>query len=236
DYELAPNSVAAGADNNGTNGDGEDEDAVSIPMTVVDGTPFTISVPVNTTVTGTKHLYGWIDFNGDGIFNDNEAVVVSGSVTAGTPGHFVLTWNNTSFAPSVLAAGKVYARLRLSAVSLSNSNSGNTTLIDTRSYGGSNASGEIEDYQFDVIDEGYDYGDAPAEYARNRDGAPSIYPRQVLSSVLRLGATVDIEASAQTVAMGADNNGTNGDGSDEDGITALMPVYKGIAYTTDVSV
>lgn len=236
DYELAPNSVAAGADNNGTNGDGEDEDAVSIPMTVVDGTPFTISVPVNTTVTGTKYLYGWIDFNGDGIFNGNEAVVVSGSVTAGTPDHFVLTWNNTSFAPSVLAAGKVYARLRLSAVSLSNSNSGNTTLIDTRSYGGSNASGEIEDYQFDVIDEGYDYGDAPAEYARNRDGAPSIYPRQVLSSVLRLGATVDIEASAQTVAMGADNNGTNGDGSDEDGITALMPVYKGIAYTTDVSV
>ena len=235
DYELEPSSVAAGADNNGINGDGEDEDAVSTPMMVVDGTPFTISVPVNTTITGTKYLYGWIDFNGDGVFNGNEAVVVSGSVTAGTPSHFVLTWNN-SFAPSVLAEGKVYARLRLSALSLSNSNSGNATLIDTRSYGGSNASGEVEDYQFDVIAEGYDYGDAPAEYARNREGATSIYPRQVLSSVLRLGATIDTEPSAHTVPMGADNNGVNGDGLDEDGITTLLPIYKGIAYSTDVSV
>src|SRR5690606_26066611 len=152
-----------------------------------------VSVPVTTTVTGTNYFSGCLDFKVDRIFRVNEAGVVGGSVTAATAGDLVCAWNNTAVAASDVAAGLVSARLRLSAVSPSNSNSGHTTLIDTRSYGGSNASGEIEDYQFDVIDEGYDYGDAPAEYARNRDGAPSIYPRQVLSSVLRLGATVDIE-------------------------------------------
>ncbi|MFP3548852.1 hypothetical protein SB748_36290, partial [Rhizobium sp. SIMBA_035] len=78
-------------------------------------------------------------------------------------------------------------RFRLSAASLTYANA--ATLIDTRSYNGSNAFGEIEDYQFDVVSDVYDYGDAPSLYSRNQSGA-NIEPRQALSSVLKLGETI----------------------------------------------
>ncbi|MFD2034650.1 GEVED domain-containing protein [Belliella marina] len=237
DYELAPNSVAPGVDNNGLNGDGEDEDGISVPQTITSGAPFSIVVPINTTVTGTKQLYGWIDFNGDGFFNGNEAALASGSVTAGTTGYFTLTWNNTEVSPAVLAEGKTYVRLRLSGAALTNTNSGNTTLIDTRSYGGSNAVGEIEDYQF-LVSDLYDYGDAPITYDMNKFGTdPEHYlpARQAPSPLLRLGELVEAESAPNSVADGADNNGTNGDGAEEDAI-ALMPVHRGTIYYSRVSV
>ncbi|WP_027383896.1 GEVED domain-containing protein [Epilithonimonas caeni] len=233
DYEFAPQSVAAGADNNGTNGDGADEDAFSSPLTITSGSQFTMSVPVTTKTTGTKYLYGWIDFNGDGVFNGNEAATTSGSIVAGTAGQLRLTWTNTNASPAVLAAGKVYVRLRLSSASLGTF--ANSPATDTRSYGGSTALGEVEDYRFNIVSGIYDYGDAPAIYSRNQVGS-NVEPRQSQSDVLRLGLTVDTEFAANTVAEGADNNGTNGDGTDEDGITTVMPVYKGTAYYSDVEV
>ncbi|MFP3835598.1 GEVED domain-containing protein [Chryseobacterium sp. SIMBA_028] len=233
DYELAPNNVAPGADNNGLNGDGADEDAFSAPLIITNGSQFTVSVPVNTKTTGTKYLYGWIDLNGDGIFNGNEAAMTSGRATAGDANNFTLTWTSPVASASVISSGKAYVRFRLSAASLTNANA--ATLIDTRSYNGSNAFGEIEDYQFDVVSDVYDYGDAPSLYSRNQSGA-NIEPRQALSSVLKLGETIDTEVSAHTVTANADNNGNNGDGVDEDGITKLMPIYKNTAYYTDVSV
>lgn len=235
DYELGAQSVAAGADNNGTNGDGSDEDAFSAPLTITNGSQFTVSVPVFAKTAGTKYLYGWIDFNGDGIFNGNEAAVTNSSIAAGATGNLALTWTATNASAAVLAAGKTYVRLRLMASTLSNSNSGNTALVDTRSYGGSTVLGEIEDYQFNIVNNIYDYGDAPANYSRNQSGV-NVEPRQSLSSALRLGATTDIEASANTVASGADNNSPNADGTDEDGITTMMPVYKGTNYYSNVSV
>ncbi|WP_426482957.1 beta strand repeat-containing protein [Chryseobacterium sp. R2ACT005] len=237
DYELINNAVASGDDNNGTNGDGADEDGVITPQTITSGTPFTLTVPVNTTVTGTKNLYAWIDFNGDGVFNGNEASAVSVSVTAGTTSNFTLTWNSTNASPSVISAGKTYVRLRLSGTALTNSNSANVVLIDTRSFGQGVDEGEIEDYQFQVSNL-YDYGDVPVNlYEYTKDAVPVYQPaRQASSSTLRLGNTVDIESAPNTVAANADNNGTNGDGTDEDGITSVMPVYKGINYYSKVSV
>lgn len=237
DYELTNNAVAPGADNNGTNGDGADEDGVMTPQTITSGAPFTLTVPINTTVTGTKNLYAWIDFNGDGIFNGNEAAAVSASVTAGTTSNLTLTWNSTNASASVISAGKTYVRLRLSGTALTNSNSANALLIDTRSFGQGVDEGEIEDYQFQVSNL-YDYGDVPANlYEYTRDAVPVYQPaRQASSSTLRLGNTVDIESAPNSVAANADNNGTNGDGTDEDGITSVMPVYKGINYYSKVSI
>ncbi|CAA7385778.1 immunoglobulin domain-containing protein [Chryseobacterium fistulae] len=237
DFELAPNSVIADADNNGTNGDGVDEDGVMIPQTITSGTPFSISLPIKTTVFGTKYLYGWIDFNGDGIFNGNEAATAS-SAFAPT-GNLMLNWPTTSFSPAVLTAGKVYVRFRLTDISLANANSGNTTLIDTRSYGLSLGNGEIEDYQF-LVDDKYDYGDAPESFDMDKDGTNNPLnfkpARQAPSSVLRLGSTVDTEITAQSVLPGADNNGSNGDGLDEDGISSVSPIYRNNIYYVKVSV
>ncbi|MEI3791241.1 MULTISPECIES: GEVED domain-containing protein [unclassified Chryseobacterium] len=237
DYELTNNAVAPGADNNGTNGDGADEDGIVTPQTITSGAPFTLTVPINTTVTGTKNLYAWIDINGDGIFNGNEAATVSASVTAGTTSNFTLTWNSTNASASVVSAGKTYVRLRLSGTALTNSNSANAVLIDTRSFGQGVDEGEIEDYQF-LVSNLYDYGDVPASlYEYTRDAVPVYQPaRQASSSTLRLGNTVDIESVPNSVAAYADNNGTNGDGTDEDGIASVMPVYKGINYYSKVSI
>lgn len=238
DYELAPNSVASGADNNGLNGDGADEDGISIPQTITDGSPFSVQVPINTTVAGTKYLYAWIDLNGDGVFNGNEVATASGSIAAGTTTYFTLTWNNINVDPSVLAEGKTYVRFRLSGAALTNSNSGNTTLIDTRSYGGSNAVGEIEDYQFDVGNQ-YDYGDAPVTYDMNKFGTDPVNylpARQSPSPLLRLGLEVETESTPNSVAPGADNNGANGDGLEEDGLSILMPVHRNTTYYARVSV
>lgn len=238
DYELANAPVASGADNNGANGDGADEDAITSTETITSGTPFTIKVPVNSTLSGSKNLYGWIDFNGDGIFNGNESASTTVSVTAGTTAIATLTWANTTAGATVLLAGKTYARLRLSTAALTNGNSATPTLIDTRSYGLSTSTGEIEDYQFNVTNQ-YDYGDAPISYDMNKDGTvnPLNYlpARQAISPLLTLGTAVDIESAAQHVAVGANNNGTNGDGSDEDGTTA-MPINRGTTYYSKVSV
>lgn len=236
DYELNNNEVASGADNNGANGDGTDEDTVITSQTITSGAQFSISIPVNTTLSGTKYLYAWIDFNGDGIFNGNEVATVSQSVIAGTTSNFLLTWaaTATTVSPSVLAEGKTYVRFRLSSTALpANANNATLTLIDTRSYGVNNSAGEIEDYQFTVTGN-YDYGDAPISYDTSKDNV-LLPARQVMSPLLALGTLVDVEASAQSVAAGADNNGANGDGNDEDGTTA-MSINRNTAYYSKVSV
>ena len=239
DYELINNPVASGADNNGTNGDGADEDGVTTPQTITSGTPFILKIPVNSTVGGTKNLYGWIDFNGDGIFNGNEVATTTVSVTAGTTATATLTWTNTTAGATVLLTGKTYARLRLSTAALAaNGNNATPALIDTRSYGQGTSTGEIEDYQFNVTNQ-HDYGDAPISYDMNKDGTVNplnfLPARQAMSPLLTLGTTVDIESGAQSVAAGANNNGTNGDGNDEDGTTA-MPINRGTTYYSKVSV
>lgn len=239
DYEIANNAVTSGADNNGTNGDGADEDGITTTQTITSGTTFTLKIPVNATLSGNKNLYAWIDFNGDGIFNGNEVATTLVSVTAGTTAIATLTWPTTTAAGPVLTAGKTYARFRLSTAALAaNGNAGTPTSIDTRSFGAGTSTGEIEDYQFNVTNQ-YDFGDAPISYDMNKDGLvnPTNYlpARQAMSPLLTLGTTIDIEASAQNVATGANNNGTNGDGADEDG-TTTMPINRGTIYYSKVSV
>ena len=239
DFEFAANSVTAGADNNGTNGDGADEDAVTVPGTILVGAPYSLSVPYYSAAAGQRYLYAWIDFNGDNMMNGNEVagtVLFTAAVGNNTA---ILNWTGTQTqALATNTSGKVYLRLRLSATSLTNSNA--ATAIDTRSFGpaaiSASSSGEIEDYQFSVS-KLYDYGDAPISYELNANAtAISVPARQAPSATLRLGLTVDSEAVAHSVTSPNDNNGSNGDGVDEDGIINLAPIYNGIAYRTQVSV
>lgn len=240
DFELANTPVNAGADNNGLNGDGVDEDGLALIPTVYSGLQFSLKVPVTSQTAGTKHLYGWIDFNGDGIFNGNEAAYIQTAAVANATTDFTLTWVAAAtalLAPEVIDAGKVYARLRLSDVALpANSNNLFPSLIDSRSYGaGNNTLGEVEDYQFLVTTNLYDFGDAPMNFDRNKDGEV-VAARQTISTALRLGKTIDIEENQAYVMDGADNNGLLGDGADEDGIEELVPVYRGSDYYANVNV
>lgn len=238
DYELSSHAVAADADNNDNNGDGLDEDAISTPQTVTHNVPFSMVVPVNSTTSGDKYLYGWIDFNGDGLFNGNEIAAATVSISEERSTRYLtLHWANANLAPEVLTKGKTYARLRLANANLSNANTSNLELIDTRSYGGSTEVGEVEDYQF-VVGDWYDYGDAPASYDMNKFGTASanyLPARQVHSRLLYLGESIETEATPNTVETGTDNNGTNGDGVEEDGFV-VTPIRKGTAFYAPVRV
>ncbi|QEC44580.1 T9SS type A sorting domain-containing protein [Pseudobacter ginsenosidimutans] len=240
DFELAPASVTTPSDNNTTNGDGADEDAVTTPQTITKGAPFVLQVPVTigqTLAAGTKYLYGWIDLDGDGEFDVNEQTQATFTNTAAGSLLLTLTWTSAqtnSLTPAVISSGKTYVRLRLSSVSIANAAVG--TARDQRSYGKGNADGEIEDYQLLVTDLA-DFGDAPAGYENDQAALP-VPARQASSANLKLGNNApDVESSlANAVTAPASNNSPNGDGTDEDGILELIPVYDGIAYSAKVSV
>ncbi|WP_127125121.1 T9SS type A sorting domain-containing protein [Pseudoflavitalea rhizosphaerae] len=243
DFELAPASVTTPADNNTTNGDGADEDAVTTPQTITKGAPFVLQVPVTigqTLTAGTKYLYGWIDLDGDGEFDVNEQTQATFTNTAAGSLLLTLTWSSAqtnTLTPAVITAGKTYVRLRLSAASIANAATG--AARDQRSYGKGNADGEIEDYQLLVTDNA-DFGDAPAGYENDRTTPTplSVPARQAPSANLKLGNNIpDVENPlANAVTAPASNNGANGDGPDEDGVLELIPVYDGIAYSVKVSV
>ncbi|MGN6495656.1 MAG: GEVED domain-containing protein [Agriterribacter sp.] len=243
DFELIPAAVTSPSDNNATNGDGDDEDAVVTPQTITKGAPFVLQVPVNirqTLPAVTKYLYGWIDLDGDGEFDVNEQTQATFANTAAGSLLLTLTWSSTqtnTITPAVVAAGKTYIRLRLSAVSIANAAVG--AARDQRSYGKGNADGEIEDYQLLVTDMA-DFGDAPATYEGDRTTPTAVLvpARQAPSATLKLGTNVpDVETPlAQAVTAPASNNANNGDGADEDAVSELIPLYDGIAYSIRVSV
>ncbi|HEV7503715.1 MAG TPA: IPTL-CTERM sorting domain-containing protein [Thermoanaerobaculia bacterium] len=182
----------------GATGDGADEDGVILPAGgfVACGTA---SVTVNLTNTAgiaTPKLDAWIDFDGDGVFNDPRDRIATG--TALVSGANLVTVNVPCDAKSVVS----YARFRLSSTGVSGP-------------GGMAADGEVEDYAATVI--GLDFGDAPdptyptllasngARHAVLPVGNPT------------LGSFVDTEPDGQpNAALTGDD--THGVPDDEDGV------------------
>lgn len=168
DGEAGPQSVAPGANNNGTNGDGEDEDGITnLPVLPSSpGSEYTVNVKVKNTTTSTATLHGWIDFNGDGIFGSEEHVSYTIPADAGEDYEAHLTWPITTPYTVYTGSGdKTYMRLRLTdAIELEPSSGGSfyddaDTWVDERAigdgmvngqYGTAASLGEIEDYQLTV--------------------------------------------------------------------------------------
>jgi gliding motility-associated-like protein len=104
-----------------------------------------LTLPVTNTKGVPATLYGWIDFNGDGVFGPNE--LVSLTVPANTNNQtFTLTYPNSMFAGK-LKVGTLYARFRVTTTTLVDDNA---TTIDERSTSFA-ADGEAEDYRFKDI-------------------------------------------------------------------------------------
>ncbi|MCT2406260.1 IgGFc-binding protein [Chryseobacterium antibioticum] len=248
DLELSPLSVTVGANNNGTNGDGTDEDAVNTASNQMrKGIVYSLSVPVINNAVSTKYLYGWIDFNNDGRFQVGEAAPVVAFSAAGNSTQ-TLTWIAAQTATIATGPSNLYVRLRISDQLLADFTTAASggALIDERSIGNGAVStanaadaptvpdGEVEDYQIAVVDT-YEYGDLPVSY--EQPGGTFLPARQLLSSSLKIGATTDIESVAQNVSPGANNNGTNGDGLDEDGIDpATVSITPSTLFTLPVNV
>ena len=114
-----PTSDASGDDTSNT----DDEDGVSGCIALTKGAPGQVSVPVNNDLSTEATLYGWIDFNGDGDFEDSgEATSVT--VPAGTHGSVTLSFGTVP----LTAPSRSFARLRLTTDTLC---SGGGTYRDT---------------------------------------------------------------------------------------------------------
>jgi len=237
DDETAPASVATGSDNNGTNGDGADENGVSSPPTALTvNAAYSLTVSVTNTTGAARTLLGWIDFNNNGIFESTEAATVS---VANNATSATLAW--TAAQSQNVSTAKLYMRLRIAGPTALADNVATTVderaIADGASAGtyGTAQIGEVEDYQVSV-NPSYDFGDAPVGYESNNSSV-SVPARNIPSATLLLGTLPDAEIMAGSVASGADNNGTNGDGSDEDGITSPPSAISiGQSYSLNVTV
>ncbi len=181
----------------GATGDGADEDGVTLPGALVACSTQSITVSLtNTAGIATPRLDAWIDWDGDGAFNDPRDRVASS--LALVSGANTLNVNVPCDAKSKLS----YARFRLSSTGVAGP-------------GGAAVDGEVEDYAATV--EGLDFGDAPDP------GYPTLLASNgARHAVLpvgnpTLGTLVDTEADGQpnATATGDDTHGVD----DEDGVS-----------------
>jgi len=106
----------------------------------------TLNVPVTNTKGVPATLYGWIDFNRDGVFSNDE--VVTATIPANTNNQtFTLTFLNATFA-SKIKTGVLYTRFRITTTPLIDDPA--TPNVDERSFSFA-ADGEAEDYKFKDI-------------------------------------------------------------------------------------
>src|SRR5690606_17774845 len=165
DHERNAQSVAAGADNNGTIGDGADDGGVGV-QTITRGAPsnFFTSVTANTS----SNVITWIDFNNDVKFQANEVAYASTTATASSYQTVPAGQSTVSFwfrgsQTSQIPVGvtNVYVRVRLTQTA--GADNAATTGIDERSIAdGANTGiyttpsfGEVDDYRFPVGSELY---------------------------------------------------------------------------------
>jgi hypothetical protein len=188
----------------------QDEDGVAVPPQILEtSTSVDLTVRASNTAATPATLACWIDFDRDGVFENNfERASTTVPANSGTA-DYALTFNGLSG----LVAGDSYLRCRIAY---------EASQVDNAT--GAANSGEIEDYKV-TIGPQPDYGDAPdanpgtgqGNYqTRAADGGPS----HVIVNNLRLGlvAPDGDNGTLQNVDATADDT-TNID--DEDGVTTL---------------
>lgn len=125
-----PSTGADGDDTNGAGGD--DEDGVTIP-TIVAGTNLTVEVVVFNNTGSNANLAGWIDVDGNGVFDAGEGATATVPSSA-TPQTVTLVFPIPNTA-DIDTGGQTYARFRLTTGGLTTSDAGGAAI-----------DGEIEDY------------------------------------------------------------------------------------------
>ncbi|AZN41232.1 DUF7507 domain-containing protein [Paenibacillus albus] len=123
---------------------------VPLPGLPFNATQYSISVRVTNTTGSPANLYGWVDFNGDGIFQANEAAPVA--VVPSLAGVQTIPLVFSITAGITQSADHTFARLRLTTDTLVNDNLSVVPAPpppDTRSLGPA-TDGEVEDYNVQI--------------------------------------------------------------------------------------
>ncbi|MDX1545470.1 MAG: GEVED domain-containing protein, partial [Rhodothermales bacterium] len=213
-----PDATATGDDTDGT----DDEDGVTFTTPLIAGETATVDVDVQ---SAPGVLSVWIDFNGDGDWDDaGEQVYDDQAVAVGN--------NSLPVAvPASATPGGTFARFRVCSAAAT---------CDTTT--GQAPDGEVEDYAAEIAS--LDFGDAPDATGGPATGNP--YPtlrehdgaRHVIDGVLFLGAAVDADADGQPSADAGEDGttGDDGDGTDdEDGVAFTSLLVPGETVTLDVT-
>jgi len=130
--------LAANSDD--TNAGGDDEDGVAtLPILSHLDNSYSTTVNATNNTTNPARLIAWIDFDGNGIFDNDEAAVrtIPSGTTAGS---FTINWSSI---PSDIQQGNTYLRLRFT-----------TDGINAGEAKGAKLDGEVEDYAMTITSSG----------------------------------------------------------------------------------
>ncbi|WP_353482189.1 GEVED domain-containing protein, partial [Haliscomenobacter sp.] len=230
---TAPDAEADGQVNDNASGTAdEDLTTASFSGKLIAGESVTLTVPVTNNIPQPAKLSVFIDWNGDGIFNntseryDQDVLPATQVSASSTPIPYTNSFAFNLTVPKLDNSYAVGVRVRLST----------GTGLDA--YGPA-PNGEVEDFLMDVL--GLDYGDLPDPTAglgidnyqtrRADNGARHAVPTTLL---VFLGNTVDTETDAVPSALADGDDKNNINNNDEDGIRFLTsPMVPGQPVTIE---
>lgn len=195
------------ADGDDRDADGNDEDGVVFGTPLVRGW----QVPVSITASAEGYLSAWIDFDGNGDWQDVGDLVLDAEALASGTNDLYIT------IPAGAMLGRTYARFRFSTES---------SLPPT----GWAPDGEVEDYVVTIV--GLDFGDAGTPYPtmNNEGGAHhAVFP------AIGMGASIDVDPDGQPTTD-ADGDDRLDEGDDEDGVEFLTHFAPGSNASVRVNV
>ncbi|MEO1691069.1 MAG: GEVED domain-containing protein, partial [Cyanobacteria bacterium J06631_6] len=153
DAEAAPQSSTSADGDDATTGGTDDEDGIAaFPLLRENSTSYSLTATVNNTSSSAANVYAWIDFDGDGEFDEDERATIAsdaialdsnGKVPGGTNGTVKLNWD-LSNSNVDLNTGDSYVRIRVTTGDL-DLDTNETTNRDDASVGLA-VDGEVEDY------------------------------------------------------------------------------------------
>ncbi|MBE2286008.1 MAG: putative Ig domain-containing protein, partial [Prosthecobacter sp.] len=189
------NTSATGDDTTGS----DDEDGVTVPAYLVQGTTASLVVNVTNTFGSSGYLNAWIDYNKNGVLTDSGEQIAANTVIATGTSNSNRTLTFT--VPAGATIGTTALRVRLTSTSSATST-------------GASGSGEVEDHLVTVL--------APTDFG---DDSAFGLAGSTTSTAIRMGAAVDSEAPtlANAASTGDDSSGTD----DEDGVTLPTTVIQG---------
>jgi len=205
-----PDGTAEGDDTEGDTSN--DEDGITLPS-FTPGAAAAVDVTLVNTTGVNATLYGFIDFDGDGLFTTPGEVR---SIPANSSGTYQLNFNVPANADATQLLG---ARFRLST-------------DGTLGPNGPAPDGEVEDYL--IATQGEEYGDLPDIYGTINAGTVVTPAVHTITETLRLGSILDSDSDG-TASLGADGDDINNGADDEDGITFLTPIMAGEPVEIQVS-
>ena len=156
---------------------GIQDDGLSLPLPPlsVSGTDYSLTVAVVNDTGLTAHLYGWVDFDQNGLFEVNEAAPVVDIPSGAGTQYAVLNFTRPAGGGSAL--GSTFVRLRLTTDILPET----PGIQDSRSVGPA-SDGEVEDYILDVGSVADIGVDKTADRQEITAGDPIIYTIKVFNN------------------------------------------------------